>query len=54
MRNRGPVDRTTDRGDASGTGYFATAAGEWRPDLAAAALGRDIDLPRLVAPELLN
>src|SRR5688500_19929864 len=28
----------TDRGDASGTGYFATAAGEWRPDLAKAAL----------------
>ena len=29
----------TDRGDASGTGYFSTATGEWRPDLAAAALG---------------
>lgn len=40
----------TDRGDASGTGYFATAKGEWRPDLAAAALGRDVDLPRLVEP----
>ncbi len=40
----------TDRGDASGTGYFATARGTWRPDLAAAALGRDVALPRLVAP----
>lgn len=40
----------TDRGDASGTGYFATAAGEWRPDLAAAALGHEIALPRIVAP----
>ena len=38
----------TDRGDASGTGYFATARGTWRPDLAAAALGHDLDLPRLV------
>ncbi|MDH2413624.1 xylulokinase [Nocardioides sp. CER19] len=40
----------TDRGDASGTGYFATAKGEWRPDLAAAAIGHEIDLPRLVEP----
>ena len=40
----------TDRGDASGTGYFATAAGEWRPDLAAAALGHGFAVPRIVAP----
>ena len=40
----------TDRGDASGTGYFATAAGEWRPDLLEQALGHAADLPRLVAP----
>lgn len=40
----------TDRGDASGTGYFATAHGEWRPDLAAAALGHEVALPRVVAP----
>ncbi|WP_160005573.1 xylulokinase [Nocardioides sp. AX2bis] len=40
----------TDRGDASGTGYLDTAAGTWRPDLAAAALGHEVDLPRLVAP----
>jgi xylulokinase len=40
----------TDRGDASGTGYFATAAGEWRPDLLEQALGHGADLPRLVAP----
>ncbi|WP_134768272.1 xylulokinase [Nocardioides sp. 1609] len=40
----------TDRGDASGTGYFATAEGRWRPDLAAAALGHEPALPRLVAP----
>jgi xylulokinase len=43
----------TDRGDASGTGYFdasAGPAGEWRPDLAAAALGHEVALPRVVAP----
>ena len=40
----------TDRGDASGTGYFATAAGEWRPDLLEQALGHGADLPRLIAP----
>lgn len=40
----------TDRGDASGTGYFATAAGEWRPDLLEQALGHGAALPRIVAP----
>lgn len=40
----------TDRGDASGTGYFATREGVWRPDLAERALGRAVALPRLVAP----
>ncbi len=38
----------TDRGDASGTGYFDTAAGSWRPDLAAAALGHPVELPEIV------
>lgn len=44
----------TDRGDASGTGYFDAGAdegrGSWRHDLLAAALGHDAELPRLVAP----
>ena len=40
----------TDRGDASGTGYFATGAGRWRLDLAARALGHEVALPRVVAP----
>ncbi len=40
----------TDRGDASGTGYFATRDDTWRPDLLAMALGHDARLPRLVAP----
>lgn len=40
----------TDRGDASGTGYFATHEGVWRPDLAKAALGHEPRLPRVVPP----
>jgi xylulokinase len=44
------VEPVTDRGDASGTGYFSPAAGTWLPDLAAAALGHAVTLPRVVAP----
>ena len=40
----------TDRGDASGTGYFGTREGAWRPDLLVQALGHDAALPHLVAP----
>jgi xylulokinase len=40
----------TDRGDASGTGYFSPATGAWRPDLAEAALGRHVALPRVAGP----
>lgn len=40
----------TDRGDASGTGYFSTADDAWRPDLAEAAIGRPVALPRIVGP----
>jgi xylulokinase len=40
----------TDRGDASGTGYFSAPDDAWRPDLAALALGHEVDLPRIVAP----
>jgi len=46
----GPVEPTTDRGDASGTGYFSPAANRWLPDLAQAALGHPVALPRLAAP----
>ena len=40
----------TDRGDASGTGYFSPVGASWLPSLAATALGRDVELPRLAAP----
>ncbi|WP_370617570.1 xylulokinase [Mumia sp. Pv 4-285] len=38
----------TDRGDASGTGYFDARSGAWRDDLAERALGRPVALPRIV------
>uniref|UniRef100_UPI00056C4E60 FGGY family carbohydrate kinase n=1 Tax=Promicromonospora kroppenstedtii TaxID=440482 RepID=UPI00056C4E60 len=39
----------TDRSDASGTGYYDAAVGEYRPDLLERALGRtDVALPRVV------
>jgi xylulokinase len=41
---------TTDRGDASGTGYFSPATGHWLPEMAEAALGQPVRLPRLAAP----
>src|SRR5487761_1754674 len=40
----------TDRGDASGTGYFSPADASWLPSLAKVALGRGVELPRLAAP----
>ena len=43
-------DPATDRGDASGTGYFSPATGQWLPDLAAAALGHPVRLPRVASP----
>ncbi len=49
----GPGERSplvTDRGDASGTGYFSPAAGTWLPDLATAAIGHPLRLPRVAGP----
>jgi xylulokinase len=40
----------TDRGDASGTGYFSPASGTWLPDLVAAAVGHPVTLPGVAAP----
>jgi len=40
----------TDRGDASGTGYFSPARGIWLPDLVKTAIGRTLRLPRVVGP----
>jgi xylulokinase len=46
----GATEPVTDRGDASGTGYFATAKGHWLPEVATAALGHEPALPRVAAP----
>jgi xylulokinase len=40
----------TDRGDASGTGYWSPATGEYRPDLLELAIGRAPNLPRVLGP----
>jgi xylulokinase len=51
---RSPEDRpyvpmTTDRGDASGTGYWSAATG-YRLDLVDRAVGHALDLPRVAGP----
>jgi xylulokinase len=40
----------TDRGDASGTGYWSPATGEYRPDLLAHAFGRTVAVPTVLGP----
>ncbi len=40
----------TDRGDASGTGYYSAATGDYRRDLLEAALGHDAVLPEVLGP----
>ena len=47
----GGVDTvTTDRSDASGTGYWSAATGDYRPDLLEMALGSRPLVPRVVGP----
>lgn len=45
-----PDEPTTDRGDASGTGYWSTVTGEYRPDLLEMAFGRSLRVPRVAGP----
>src|SRR3954467_15616078 len=40
----------TDRGDASGTGYWSAAGGEYRADLLGRALGHGAVVPRVLGP----
>jgi len=40
----------TDRGDASGTCYYDATANRYRNDLVQLALGHDLELPRVAAP----
>lgn len=41
----------TDRGDASGTLYFDATTNAYRQDLVQRALGHELDLPRVAAPD---
>lgn len=41
---------TTDRGDASGTGYYSARDGAYLPDLQRLALGRTFGTPHVLAP----
>ncbi|KQW53724.1 xylulose kinase [Nocardioides sp. Root1257] len=43
-------DLVTDRGDASGTGYWSPATGDYRRDLLELGLGHDVILPRVLGP----
>jgi len=45
-----PAEAVTDRGDASGTGYWSPSSGEYRRDLLTLALGHDAQLPRVAQP----
>jgi xylulokinase len=45
-----PDALTTDRGDASGTGYWSPADDRYRLDLLERALGRTVQLPTVLAP----
>ncbi|MEZ6038546.1 MAG: xylulokinase [Planctomycetota bacterium] len=47
---RGFETLVTDRGDASGTGYFDAVRNEYRRDLLTLALGHDCALPRVLGP----
>ncbi|GAA4590054.1 xylulokinase [Planotetraspora phitsanulokensis] len=45
-----PAEITTDRGDASGTGYWSPATGTYRTDLLQSAMGATPALPRVLGP----
>lgn len=45
-----PEEWVTDRGDASGTGYFSASTNAYRPDLLELGFGRVIGVPRVLGP----
>jgi xylulokinase len=48
-----PDEFITDRGDASGTGYWSPKTNEYRKDLLKLALGKEVQLPRVAKPNEL-
>src|SRR6478735_6377523 len=45
-----PGTATTDRGDASGTGYWSARTGDYRRDVLSRAFGREVGVPRVLGP----
>jgi xylulokinase len=45
-----PGTATTDRGDASGTGYWSPRTGDYRHDVLSRAFGREVGVPRVLGP----
>jgi xylulokinase len=50
MLRGGKGGPTTDRGEASGTGYWSATEDRYRPDLLRMAFGRDLATPRVAGP----
>ena len=50
LRGSPTGDTTTDRGDASGTGYFSPSRNTYLPDVVTGVLGHDVRLPRVLLP----
>jgi xylulokinase len=50
LSTEGVAGAHTDRGDASGTGYWSPSTGDYRPDLLRLAFGREVALPPVAGP----
>lgn len=50
LMSRRPEVAATDRGEASGTGYWSPITGDYRHDLLSLALGHDAAVPRVLGP----
>jgi len=51
LSGAGSIDSlVTDRGDASGTGYWSTVTGQYRSDLLVRSLGHETHLPTVLGP----
>ncbi len=44
------AEPTTDRSDASGTGYWSVRDGDYRPDILRSAIGHSVAVPRVLGP----
>jgi xylulokinase len=51
LRGASAADATTDRSDASGTGYWSPHTGAYVPERLVQAFGRELALPRVAAPD---